>query len=161
MIDKNERIIQEIRRAVEKLKDKTGRPVEPNIKELVVGLWWCGIQTESSCEGRLDSGPRCPWVNTPFDQAEKIARVLSWQNLSNKKRNKNTWIIKPGVSLKLMPQKINVPLEKLHERAIEFGLALQSLPDEWFKEKCFRTRDKMKKRFSMSSDDRHAFLFLK
>ena len=137
--------LETIRKEVEKLQDKLGKPVEEHIKELVIGLRWCGITTESSCEGHEEYGAGYPWVKIAYDQAEKLVQVLGWQNrpvLPNNQPNKNIWVIRPGGLLELMPENRNLPLKKLQEQAIEFGHFLQDREDDWFHEDCFRNRFK-------------------
>jgi len=157
VLETKRRSLEEIKEEVGNLRDKTGRSVEPYIKELVIGLWWCGIATESSCQGHSNRGPRCPWIDIPYYEAEKLARVLSWQNrpqLLNGRRDKNIWVVQPGLFVKLMPENRKLPLRELQKRAIEFGLFLQNLPENWIQEEYFITKIKP---LSMSPLGRHAF----
>lgn len=156
MLEIKRRSLEEIRKEVEKLRDRADRPVEPYIKELVIGLWWCGIVTESSCQGHPNRGPRCPWVDIPYYEAEKLARIVSLQNspeFFNGNKNKNIWIIQPGPFIRLMPENRSLPLEELQKRAVEFGLRLQRLPENWLQDK-YST---VKVNPSMSLFSRHAF----
>lgn len=107
-----------------------------HVRDLVMGLWRWEIKTEMSCEGHLDHGAPFPWVDVPYSEAEHLARVVSWQNrliLPDGSENKNTWVIRPRASLRLMPENRNRSLEEMREDAIEFGKFLQELPDDWDK----------------------------
>ena len=124
--------LEEIKKEVELIVDKLGHPIDPGIKELVIGLKFHGIETEQSCKGHNDWGFSYPWVSVPYSFAEKIARLVSWQNrpkLPNGKDNTNIWVIRPGASLRIMPEKKDLPLKKLQEQAEEFGLFLQSIKE--------------------------------
>lgn len=127
--------LEAIRGKVEQMRDRLGKPVDKKVKKLVVGLNYCGIPTVASCEGHLDHGLPYPWVDVSYEYAEKLARVASWQNrprLPNGRWNENTWVIRPGTFLRLMPENRNLPLKKLQEQANRFGLFLQKLPANWF-----------------------------
>ena len=132
--------LKQIRAKVKLIKDKLGKPIEKGIKELVIGLHHCGIETESSCEGHTNRGLPYPWVDIPYGFAEKLAKIIGWQNrpkLPNGKKNKNTWVIKPTVGLALMPENKNLPLKQLQKNAGEFGVFLQNRPLSWFPEGWF------------------------
>ena len=127
--------LKQIKKGVDLIKDKLGKPVEEGIKELIIGLHYCGIETESSCEGHhKDRGLPYPWVKIS-DFSEKLAKVVGWQNrpkLLDGSDNRNTWVIKPTASLTLMPENKNLPLEQLRKNAREFGVFLQNLPPDRF-----------------------------
>ncbi|MFQ6084458.1 MAG: hypothetical protein ACE5WD_14030 [Candidatus Aminicenantia bacterium] len=135
------RDLEKIRREVKLIRDELGMPVDEAIKELVIGLHCCGIKTLSSCGGHLDRGLPYPWVRVPYEFAEKLARVVAWQNrprLPDGSSNKNTWVIKPKANLTLMPEDKSLSLKQLQRYATEFGLFLQLLPEDrfpkgWFK----------------------------
>jgi len=123
------RNLEEIREKVEQIRDEQGKPIDEKIKELVVGLQYCGIDTVVSCEGHLDHGFPYPWVAVPYYFAEKLAKVVGWQNspmIRNGVQNENTWVIRPNINLRLMPEDRNLLLEELQKRAIEFGIFLQT-----------------------------------
>ncbi len=147
MVKENNKMknLEEIRKEVELIVDKLGKPIEENIKELVIGLRFCGIETEQSCEGHSDRGASYPWVAIPYEFAEKLLKVVAWQNrpkLANGSPNKNTWVIRPGADLRLMPERKDLPLKKLQKQALEFGLFLQNLSDDRFPEDWLETEKK-------------------
>ena len=64
---------------VNRTVDGAGKLIDPKIKETVVAFMVNGFETDSSCEGHLDSGRLYPWIginsilNTPeFTQEAKI-----------------------------------------------------------------------------------------
>ncbi|MFH0987368.1 MAG: hypothetical protein V1841_00525 [Patescibacteria group bacterium] len=133
--------IEEIRKKVRQMVDKAGNHVEKGIEDLVIGLQWLKIATKSSCEGHLTHGGKYPWIDVSFSEAEKICQIVFWQNksqTSSKAQNRNTWIIRPGVFLRLIPENRNLPLERLQKFAQEFGLALQRIRIELSEGKPFQ-----------------------
>jgi len=127
--------LEGIAREVDSMRDRQDRPVEKKIRELLIGLRRCGIETEASCEGHLDHGFPYPWVDILPISLHMLLRVVAWQNrpgLPGGLVNTNTWVIRPGGVIRLIPEDKNLPLEKLQDMAVEFGLFLQRLPDEWF-----------------------------
>jgi len=130
--------LKKIRKEVNLIKDGLDMPVDEGIKELVIGLHYCGIKTESSCEGHANRASQHPWVMIPNSSLEKLLKVVLWQNRPNGpdgKENKNNWVIKPklaAISLLLMPEDKGLPLEQLQRNAEEFGLFLQKLSPDWF-----------------------------
>lgn len=50
------------REEVEQVTDRLGFPIEPRIKETVIGLNLFEINTTQSCEGHPDRGMGAPWV---------------------------------------------------------------------------------------------------
>ena len=129
--------LKQIKKEVDLIRDRLGKPVEEGIKELVIGFYCCGIPIESSCEGHDNEGLPYPYIKTLYCFAEKLATVVSWQNrpkLPDGSDNKNTWVIKPTANLTLIPENKNLPLEELQENAREFGVFLQNLPLDRFQE---------------------------
>jgi len=49
-------------REIEAVTDRLGFPIEPGIKDVVVGLNLLGLNTTQSCEGHPDRGMGAPWV---------------------------------------------------------------------------------------------------
>ncbi len=128
--------LDKIRKEVEAYCDKLGKPIDPKIKDLVIGLKRCGIATKASCEGHKGRGRSYPWVSVPTNQAKTLARVVAWQNrpkLPDGQANTNIWVLRPSFDIYLVPEDTNRPLKKMQEEAIQFGLFLQNLPDEWLK----------------------------
>ena len=119
------RDLGKIRREVKEIRDTRGDPIDKNIEELVIGLRCQGIKTNGSCEGHNKS---YPYVNVPRQYAGKLCRLLAKQNITKFTRgryNNNIWVVKPGPSLEVRPENVNLPLEEMQQRAIEFGFFLQ------------------------------------
>ena len=128
------RSLREVIDEVEAIRDKLGKPIDPAIKSLVIGLRRWGIKTKQSCEGHRDCDIPYPWIEVPINQAEDVAKLVAWQNrpiLPDKQENRSTWVLKPSSSLRLMPENRNRPLEEMQADAIEFGSFLQNLPSNW------------------------------
>lgn len=65
--------------------DGMGYPIDPNIKETVIGLNALGFVTSASCEGHMDHGTAYPWIrfdlNSPalqqcYDRLTKIQNEI-------------------------------------------------------------------------------------
>lgn len=121
---------------------------------MVVGLQFCGIDTISSCQGHRNRGLRYPWVAVPYSFAEKLAKVVGWQNrpvLRDGRKNENIWVIRPNVNLRLMLENRNLPLEELQKQAIELGIFLQNLPDKRFPKNWFKNTRKNQEQVQMTA----------
>lgn len=130
------RNLKEVKKEVAQMRDSLGMGVDPKVKELVIGLRRWGINTLGSCQGHHNRASSFPWVDVPIKQARLLAKIVSWQNrpnLPNGKPNVNTWVLRPGANIRLFPDNRQRPLEEMQKDAIEFGLFLQNLPDDWDK----------------------------
>ncbi len=128
------RNLEEVRKEVEKIRDNFGKPVEGKIKPLVIGLRRWGIKTRQSCEGHLSRALSYPWVSISKRQVSRVVKIMGRHNglrLPDGKKNRNIWVLRPGGVLRLMPEEKNRDLEGMQKDAIERGLFLQNLPDEW------------------------------
>jgi hypothetical protein len=117
-----------IREEVEAIRDELGKPVDPGIKELVIGLMANGITTDGSCEGHLKRKHPYPWVDVPYQEAEQVSHLVGMQNrpkLGDGSDNTNFWVIRPSGGLRIIPQNQSLPIEELQHMAEEFGLFLQ------------------------------------
>lgn len=118
--------LETIKKEVDLLADKLGRPIDEKIKPLVIGLKYHGIKTTASCQGHTDRGYPFPWVKVgalrPANTLLTAAQLLGGLGKAN------TWILKPehGKYL-LIPGDKKLPLEKLQEQAVEFGIFLQKM----------------------------------
>jgi len=139
------RNLEEVRKEVEELRDSQGEPIDPKIKDLVIGLRRWGIKTVRSCEGHSEGDYSkeglpypYPWVEIDKADIMDIIRILQhwWQG---KDRNipstgQPRWIIKAyaGV-IKIIPEdKKSRTLKEMQEDAVAFGKFLQTLPDDYF-----------------------------
>jgi len=129
------RNIKEVRKEVEEMSDKLGEPVDPKIKELVIGLRALGIETIHSCQGHSGEGHGLPypWIDLQPKDANKLLKVVYWYNIrAYQKRNINkviAWTILPRATIRLMPERKDIPLEKLQKSAVDFGKKIQKLKD--------------------------------
>jgi hypothetical protein len=64
--------ISEIRAKVDQILDNAGKPIEPGIKETIVGLMANNIVTYQSCEGHMDRGAPYPWVWVGEEEPEGV-----------------------------------------------------------------------------------------
>lgn len=130
------RCLEEVKKEVGSFQDRLGKSIEPKIEDLVIGLRRWGIATKASCEGHKERGCSYPWVDVPAKEAVRLSKLVSWQNrpkLPGGKDNLNIWVLRPGADIRLIPANRERPLEKMQEDAVEFGLFLQNLSDDWAK----------------------------
>ncbi len=59
--------LSQIKKDVDSLTDKTGEPIDANIKHAVIALRYAGFNTTASCEGHQDHGFPYPWVEMQYD----------------------------------------------------------------------------------------------
>lgn len=62
---------QEAADRVERITDKLGEPIDPNIKETIIALNVLGIHTSGSCEGHVDRGSG-PYVDIESEESEAL-----------------------------------------------------------------------------------------
>lgn len=122
--------LKQVKAEVDAIRDGLGKPIDPKVKPLVIGLWRWGIRTDFSCQGHTTHGHSFPWVTIPYSQARRVADLVGRQNrsvLMNGRKNKNIWVLRPGRALFLQPEKIK-SLRQLQRDAETFGNFLQKLP---------------------------------
>ncbi len=121
--------LSKIKNEVEDMKDMIGTPVEPHIKDLVIGLRKFNIETISSCEGHDDENEwKYPWVTISIsEEVSRIIKIISWYNMKvlTGEIKGISWVIFPKNVLKLMPTNKTLPLKKLQRGAVMFGKKLQ------------------------------------
>ena len=122
--------VERIRKEVEAIEDKKGMPVDPKIKELVIGLRYWGVKIVMSCEGHRKRGLPYPWVRFKYESMEKLVKALYWQYLS---KNQIKWVIKiKGMPMLIPEDKKEFTLKELQEGAVAFGKLLQKQPESKF-----------------------------
>lgn len=122
----------EVAAEVERIVDGDGRPIDEQVKSLVIGLRMQGIRTDSSCGGHPDYGVGYPWVRVVGDDTLKLVSLVARQNrpmLSSGDTNENQWVLKPAPSymIDIIPQDTRRPLADMQVDAEEFGAFLQRL----------------------------------
>jgi hypothetical protein len=125
--------IDSLRERVEHIVDGAGMHIDPSIKELVIGLMANGIETKASCEGHPRWGKKFPWVDVSKEDLSKVFHLVARQNrpkLLDGRDNINTWVIRPGATVRLTPENKDMPLKTMQDNAREFGLFLQSIAEE-------------------------------
>lgn len=65
----------EIAAEVDQITDRLGKPIDPGIRETVIGLMASGFDTEQSCEGHLDHGIPAPWVDIGVKVPDDVAQA--------------------------------------------------------------------------------------
>ncbi len=61
---------QRLSEKADQVADRLGEPIDPGIKEIVVGLWAHGLTTGQSCEGHDDRAEALPWVSIEAPEPE-------------------------------------------------------------------------------------------
>ena len=120
--------LSEIKKEVENMKDNLGIPVEPHIKDLVIGLRKFNIETISSCEGHDDKNKlKYPWVDMNPSEAPKVIKIIAWYNMKvlTGKIQGISWVILPRNILRLMPTNRNLSLKELQKGAVMLGKKIQ------------------------------------
>lgn len=126
--------LERIRKEVERMRDGLGKPVDPKIKDLVIGLRVLGICTTSSCQGHLDRCNPYPSVDILAEDREALFKIVEWYNTWASVNNEVFWVILPRCIIKLRPERSDLPLEELQNSAIDFGVQIQKLeriPEEY------------------------------
>lgn len=132
------RNLEEVKKEVDRLRDKLDLEIDEKIKDLVIGLRRWGIETTASCEGHSDGGLPYPWVDIDPTDLARIAKILPHWWFGKDKNlpasDQPRWIIKPfaGVIRILPEDKRSRSLEEMQEDAIAFGKWLQQLPEDYF-----------------------------
>ena len=84
-------------KAIEKIEDRLGKPVDEKIKEAVVALWAFDIPTSGSCEGHIEEGLPAPWID-----------------IEALNRPEHRFVNEDAI-YQTVAQKHNIPLERLKE----------------------------------------------
>jgi len=79
---------EEALRRIERTVDKLGHPVDLGIKETVVGLNLCGINTSGSCEGHEDHGTFAPYIDVHAAGVSELSE--KWRQLSDEAEQNET-----------------------------------------------------------------------
>lgn len=122
--------LSEIKKEVENMKDNLGIPVEPHIKDLVIGLRKFSIETISSCEGHDDENKlKYPWVDMNLSEASRVIKIIAWYNMKvlTGKIQGISWVILPRNILRLIPTNRMLSLEELQKGAVMLGKKIQKL----------------------------------
>ena len=64
--------IEALRRKVDLIADRLGKPIDVGVKEAVVALWAIGFETDGSCEGHSDHGVDYPVVYASAPVPENV-----------------------------------------------------------------------------------------
>ena len=129
--------LAEIKKEVEDIKDRLGKPIEPGIKDLVIGLKRWGIETEMSCEGHED-GLKYPWVDVSLGSIRNLIKILGIWWEGKEKRvpacNQPKWLIKAFAGMvRIFPEnKRTRSLKEMQKDAKSFGKFLQEIPNNFF-----------------------------
>ena len=132
------RDLEKVRKEVERIRDRLEMPIDPKIKDLVIGLRRWGIETTASCEGHLNHGYPYPWVDIDRKDLEKITRIVGiWWSGKDKDHpatDQTRWVIKPFATfVRIVPEdKKSRSLKEMQKDAVAFGKYLQTLPDNFF-----------------------------
>ena len=115
---------------MEDIRDRLGMPIDPGIKELVVGLCCWKIETTGSCEGHQDRGLPYPWIGVRCTSLAKLEEAISCHQRSSKSKDKIRLTIEGlGIlakrSLRLVPRDRGLPLAESQAGARVFGKFLQ------------------------------------
>jgi len=117
----------EVVKEVEEIEANTGKKIEPEIKDLVIGLrrW---VQTQFSCEGHPDKLPY-PWVDVSPEDEDKLVFLCSLYNTRQRPfPGMIFWAIQPmSKYLRLLPIAKDASLTQLQDSAVDFGKFLQKL----------------------------------
>jgi len=134
------RNLEEVRKEVERIRDKMGMPIDPKIKELVIGLRRWRIETLGSCEGHLEEGLPYPWVDIDPKDILRVAKIIAhwWSGKENlhPATDQPRWVIKPFAGIiRIIPEdKKSRSLQEMQKDAIAFGRYLQQISKDYFKE---------------------------
>lgn len=80
---------------VDRIVDKTGRPIDELIKPLVGAMRGRRIATTASCEGHLDHGNPFPWIEFENDDMAAAVELLGdWHRICQD--GNRAWCIVPG-----------------------------------------------------------------
>lgn len=127
---------EEVTQEVNELTDRLGKPIDGNIKDLVIGLRMFGIETIQSCEGHLGHGLPYPWIDIPVDQVQLVGYLIVRQNrpIKDGEKNKNRWVLLPKATFfRVQPEDKSQPLEEMQQDAVEFGRYIQELANGYRK----------------------------
>ena len=108
-------------------------PIDPKIRDLVIGLRRWGFETLGSCQGHLDA-LAYPYVHlalgSDFNLLVKL--ILAWAYPDIWKNS--PWVLKPFATMwRLMPQDISPGKLKENQKVVQrFGRFLQKLPQDHF-----------------------------
>ncbi|PIR72918.1 MAG: hypothetical protein COV26_01295 [Candidatus Nealsonbacteria bacterium CG10_big_fil_rev_8_21_14_0_10_36_23] len=134
------RDLEKVKAEVENIRDHSGK-VDEKIKPLVIGLREWGVKTISSCQGHKRSVSEVllfPSIIIPSQDAKKVRNLISVFKKNSWVLQRETWVNSVGkrrITLRLVPwNKKRRKLNRMQKDAIEFGLFLQQLPDDFFKE---------------------------
>ncbi len=146
--------LEKIREEVKNIADRTGKPIDKNIRETVVMFEANGLSTSSSCEGHIEKGLVVPYmeVSTPNEPEErfinqnkifeKVAKKYNitpeqvktskineayWEAMKECSRNEETEEYKnwKEKNKKLMQKAAKLLEEFYKERQVELNIKLQ------------------------------------
>ena len=129
--------LEQVKKEVENIKDSLGKPIDPKIKDLIVGLRRWDIETLMSCEGHED-GLKYPWVDVDLGSIEKLARIISiwWKDKGDNvpASDQPRWLMKVFAGMvRIIPEnKDTRTLQEMQEDAENFGKFLQEITSNYF-----------------------------
>ena len=125
--------VEQARQEVEAILDQLGKPVDPKIKEFLIGLRRWGVETIMSCEGHYFNGYPFPWVSITLESLPLAVKLLML-NYRRQPRYKPLCVIEPTAEPRIRTLKEGLMLPFLQREVTRFGKFLQELPDNYLNE---------------------------
>src|SRR6266849_4234763 len=70
-----EKIWNEKLRALDRVVDRLGQPIDQGIRDTVAVLNCLGFETEASCEGHVNAKFKAPWIDISFIPGERRKQI--------------------------------------------------------------------------------------
>lgn len=138
-----EKYWDQIKSEVDRICDRLGKKIDPEIKESVIALQALNFKTSASCQGHLNHGLAAPWIDIgeskPKRSLEK--RSIKEQTLLQIKRllRKLSPLLDKfhkGLAIDLfLPRKNKKQIKVMTEKNLKGQMRLMELLDEFYKDR--------------------------